>query len=269
MKLRNIWESNVHDYFNKEELIYLTSIPNSKPDIQWLWGEMDIIWDENINKNSGVINFSEFYNHPIWILNGVFTSVDPLSLTHRIEIANAISEINNGKLKVCDYGGGYGVTASLIAKKNQSSSVDIYEPYSSRVFNPKVLEFNNIKYVSEINRSYDLILVQDVLEHLVNPIEELNKIASHIRLGGYLIAANCFYPLIKCHLESTFYLRHIFTVVMALKGFILVKKLKNASHVYIYKRIINLDLLNKIPLAAIQNFGKLIIYLRSILKKLL
>jgi hypothetical protein len=62
----------------------------------------------------------------------------------------------------------------------------------------------------------------DVLEHIPDPLPVLAHMITMVETGGKLIIANNFYPVIKCHLPSTFYLRDTFqqfTEMMGLRMF--------------------------------------------------
>ena len=69
---------------------YLSGLSLERPSVEWVWGEMDRIWYElglnNLRKIS-LQNIGEFYRHPVWTMNGIFTMSDPISLRHRRAIA--------------------------------------------------------------------------------------------------------------------------------------------------------------------------------------
>jgi 2-polyprenyl-6-hydroxyphenyl methylase/3-demethylubiquinone-9 3-methyltransferase len=91
--------------------------------------------------------------------------------------------------------------------------------------------------------SYDAIVAQDVLEHLEDPIKLAGEIASSIRIGGKVIFANCFSPILQCHLPSNFHLRYTFPSVMKALGLRFVGIVNGASHAQIYERVGALNLL--------------------------
>jgi hypothetical protein len=88
---------------------------------------------------------------------------------------------------------------------------------------------------------YDCALVIDVLEHIFNPVEEISKLANSIKLGGYMIVANHFYPSIKCHLPCTFYLRYSFEQVVEEFGFQIIGSCFG-SHAQIFKKVANINI---------------------------
>jgi hypothetical protein len=57
-----------------------------------------------------------------------------------------------------------------------------------------------------------------------------------VNINGYLVIANCFYPVIKCHLPSTFHFRYTFNQFAKLMGLKIVGKC-HGSHATIYQKI--------------------------------
>jgi len=180
----------------------------------------------------------EFYGHPVWILNGIYSEIDKNSINHRVEIAKYISKLQPSK--VADYGGGSGVLARIITDFSDIK-VDIIEPYPFNYFIKKIKHIKNINYIEKFNYKYDVVVAQDVLEHCEDPIQIIIQIISGTRMGGHLIFANCFYPDIKCHLPKTFYLRYTFIWLMNYAGLKFEENLLEAKHVLIFKRIKPLD----------------------------
>jgi hypothetical protein len=150
---------------------YVKRHPAERLTLVALWTEMDTIWDSfGLDNRKPLRNqpVSEFYAHPVWVVNGLFSAADPESLRHRIAIAQYAVE----KLKVssvANYGGGIGELARQI-------------------------------------------------EHIEDPIGVALRMIEATRFDRHLIFANCFYPVIKCHLPGTFYLRHTFCIVMKAAG---------------------------------------------------
>lgn len=108
----------------------------------------------------------------------------------------------------------------------------------------KMLPYTSNNFVKNFTcNNYDAAITQSVLEHVENPIETAFKIASNVREGGLVIFADCYWPVIKCHLPSTFYLRHTFKFIMKKMGLDFVGRIPNAEHALIFKRkqYLNLD----------------------------
>ena len=92
----------------------------------------------------------------------------------------------------------------------------------------------NVHFIPNITEQYDCLIATDVLEHVPNPIEIFVRMIHCVKPNGYLLIANNFYPVIKCHLPRTFHLRYTFDIIAKNMG------LKNCgilqgSHATIYK----------------------------------
>lgn len=216
----------------------------SKLDRNILLTEIDAVWDQlELNNNKRISEQSEkisqFYSHNVWILNGLFSESDPVSRQHREAIADYLKALSIKK--IADYGGGSGVLAKFIAQKMPEADIDIVEPYPSVFFKERVQEFINIKFVPELQSIYDAVIAQDVLEHIDNPLEVALSLVCKVKTGGYVIFANSFYPVIKCHLPATFYLRHQFKKIMTSAGLQFVENISDAEHAFVFKRIGEID----------------------------
>jgi 2-polyprenyl-6-hydroxyphenyl methylase/3-demethylubiquinone-9 3-methyltransferase len=219
---------------------YLSSFqPIEQLEIEKLWEEIDRIWDELGLDNRQPLStqkqkISEFYGHPAWILNGLFSESDPVSRNHRTAIADAISALK--VRRIADYGGGSGVLARCICRKTTRATVDIIEPYPFQFFSERVADHEPIRYVSNFDGSYDLLVAQDVLEHVEDPIELTIQLIRAVRPNGYLIFANNFYPVVKCHIPSTFYLRHQFKWLLQICRADFVGRVPDATHALIFRK---------------------------------
>lgn len=185
--------------------------------------------------NTQMTAVAEFYSHPVWILKGLFSEYDLESNAHRKAIAQCIKKIQGEK--IADYGGGSGVLARYVAKELPIADVQIIEPYSSTIFVERLKDVRSVKFVAELGCDYDVVIAQDVLEHVDNPINLAVDLIKATRMGGYLIFANSFYPDIKCHLPATFYLRHTFAGLMKYAGLEFVERVPGAEHSLLFKRI--------------------------------
>lgn len=227
------------------EFQYLNELPERLPDVIWVCNELDRIWGGLKLKNDMPLNsesITNYYTHPVWLMNGIFTICDPQSLMHRMLIAKYLAK---GDVKtVADYGGGLGQLALCIASENEFAEIHIIEPYPSRVGVERLRRQPQIKIVQNLTSEYyDVVIAQDVLEHVVDPVKLAYEIASQVKNGGEVIFANCFYPSIQCHLPSTFHLRHTFIFVMKALGLRFVKTLEGAPHIQIFQRVGSLNLI--------------------------
>jgi 2-polyprenyl-6-hydroxyphenyl methylase/3-demethylubiquinone-9 3-methyltransferase len=106
-----------------------------------------------------------------------------------------------------------------------------------------VKEHRKIKFVIDLGTAkYDAIVAQDVLEHVEDPVQLAHAIANGVSVGGYLIFANSFLPMIKCHLPATFHLRHTFSWVMKKMGLIYVGRIDGANHALVFRRVCEVNL---------------------------
>lgn len=223
------------DLFTQE---YLFGLPLKRPSVEWVWGEMDRIWYELGLNNSSVStsqNIVEFYRHPVWTMNGLFTMSDPVSLGHRRSIAAFLKSYACSI--VADYGGGFGALAHEIVRQNSFTSVYIVEPYPSPLASALLGGTQCVKFISDLAHfsPYDAVIAQDVLEHVEDPVGLAFELATVVRPGGLLIFANCFYPVIQCHLPCTFHLRHTFPYVMRAIGLEYLGRIPGAEHAMAFR----------------------------------
>ena len=209
-----------------------------------LWCEMDKVWDTfSLNNRLPFSNqdIGSFYSHPVWILNGLFSENDINSFEHRKRIAEFARNYfqKTEFLKIADFGGGSGVLAKIL--ENDLPNLDkmhIVEPWPSEYFLTKLNSYKKIQFVSNFENInyYDLIIAQDVLEHVENPIQIAFKCFEATNINGLLIFANCFQPHIKCHLPRNFYLRHMFRYVVTSSSLIYIGRLPGAYHMEVYQK---------------------------------
>ncbi len=201
-----------------EEQNYLEAaleLVGTNPKLESIWSLMDLAWEENqcdYSKLNGD-NINNFYSHPVWLLNGLFIEQHPDSLKHREIFTDEI--VMNNPLSVCDYGGGYGGLARMIAKSSARIAVDLYDPYPHRSSLKLSSLFDNLRHVNQLKGPYDVMVATDVFEHVIDPLLEVEKTARHLKVGGKYLIANCFYPVIKCHLPCTYHFRNTFSTILA------------------------------------------------------
>ncbi|MDB9493189.1 class I SAM-dependent methyltransferase [Spirulina major CS-329] len=176
-----------------------------------IWSLMDKVW-HNLgcdNQKLESEKLQAFYQHPVWLLNGLLSDRDPLSVQHREAIAQWITAQEHLK-KVIDFGGGSGVMAQKIHQLSPHRYVDIYEPYPHPYFVKMIQAYPTVQFINQYSDhdQYDCLVSLDVLEHTDDPIALLSQMISLVKKGGYLILAACFHPVIQCHIPSTFYLHH-------------------------------------------------------------
>ena len=244
-----IWDQEFpRSWLSKNSSKYLENLPESIPSVEWVWREMDRVWEQcGLNNRLPLKNqpIGDFYSHPVWLMNGIFTQLDPVSSDHRSAIAKYLQQV--GVKNVADYGGGFGELALAITRAVSDAQVSIIEPYPSRLGIERIAGDASIRISSGLEPDcYDVAIAQDVLEHVDDPVELAWMIAGAVTSNGptygQVIFANCFYPVIQCHLPSTFHLRHTFRWVMRAMGLRYLGVVKDAAHAQVFERIGPLDL---------------------------
>ena len=229
-------------FLTKTDINQLSYLINQIPKhitepVNKIWYLMDKAWDELEcnNKKLDWSKISKFYDHPVWTLNGIFIEQDKISMDHRYNISKYV--IKNNFKKILDYGSGFGTLSRIISDANKTLNIDIFEPHPSELSKLRSKQYENITIISELNEQYDCIIAQDVLEHLSDPLRTLEQMIKHTKYNGYLVLANCFYPVIKCHLPRTFHLRYFFSLYAKLMGLKKIGKVENCGHAIIYKKV--------------------------------
>ncbi len=269
----SLWGFNIPLFaLSSEEMIYLKSLPDKLPPIEWIWKEMDRIWD-GLKLNNKILLEGQpihlFYSHPVWLINGVFSEQDALSNKYRTNIAHYINSIN--AKKVADYGGGFGSLSRKIAMDIPSANVHIIEPFPSNLAKALNSSILNISFHDDFGyNDFDVCIAQDVLEHVEDPIALAFYISKHTKTEGFLIFANCFYPVIKCHLPNTFHLRYTFPFVMRAMGLKKVGNIKGAEYAEVYEKYRHLSLKKARNAEKVSKIiGPLLNFLASIISKFL
>ena len=91
-------------------------------------------------------------------------------------------------LKILDFGSGIGTRSLIYAKKNKVTLVEINEKlldFSKWRFKKYKLKANFYTQIPK-EEKYDIIMLLDVIGHLTDPIETINKICSSLKKNGIL-----------------------------------------------------------------------------------
>ena len=161
---------------------------------------------------------TSFYSHPVWLLNGLFIEQDPESLFTRETFAFWVKD--KSPTRIADFGGGFGSLGRYIGIALPHCSVEIVEPFPHPAAIALAERTSNVRYVSELSGEYDLLIATDVFEHVADPIALALSTASKLRRGGYFLIANCFYPVIYCHLPQLFHFSIGWHQVMSAMGLV-------------------------------------------------
>lgn len=176
------------------------------PSLQNLWQLMDAQWQAHGCDPARIDErVSEFYRHPVWLLNGLFIEQDAESAAHRRGFARWVGQQN--PTRVADFGGGFGGLARRIGEWLPKTQVEIIEPHPHPAAQVLAQATSNVRYVSELSGRYDVMVATDVFEHVSDPIGLARETAEHLPVGGKYLMANCFWPVIKCHLPHLFHLQ--------------------------------------------------------------
>lgn len=208
----------------------------SDPTLEQLWSLMDQAWVRCgcDNRNPDQDRLASFYSDPVWLLNGMFIEQHAVSMGHRQAITAAVAALAPGW--VLDFGGGFGTLARLLASALPCAEVAICEPYPPRHGIESCQQFTNIRFIPELtSQSVDVLVSTDVLEHVPDPLALLAAMVDTVRPGGHLLIANCFYPVIACHLPCTFHLRYSFDAFCQALGLEVIGPCEG-SHSTIYGR---------------------------------
>lgn len=192
-----------------------TILENGKfPEIEKMWALIDLAWDE-CRCDSNIIDhrISEFYTHPVWLLNGFFIEQDLESLSYRHNFADFVASLK--PKRVADFGGGFGTLARMIGELCPEAEVDVVEPHPNAAAVYLADKLPNVRYVPTLQGEYDVLIATDVFEHVPDPLALVQSTAIHLRMGGIYLIANCFFPVLHCHLPSTFHFRLSWDTIMA------------------------------------------------------
>jgi SAM-dependent methyltransferase len=235
-----------------EELKKLIEIAgNGCLEFQGICKILDDRWDEFgcDNQNLDWDKIGRFYNHPVWLLNGMFIEQDPLSMQLRQSLVDWIFAHQDCISSVVDYGGGFGTIARAIAARSSNFSVDVYEPHPHNLAIFKSTAYPNIKFINSIDRQYDCLVSTDVLEHVADPLRVFASAIESVKLNGYLVISNHFAPTIKCHLPATFHLVYTFDYFAKLMGLSVLGTCPG-TYATIYQKVaekpFNWELINKL-----------------------
>lgn len=198
----------VREHLREAERSYLQSVferYQGYPSLQQLWQLVDEQWQAHgcdpLQMDERV---SAFCRHPVWLLNGLFIEQDSQSLAHRQAFTAWVTQQAPGR--VADFGGGFAGLARFIGAALPHASVEVVEPHPHPAAIALAADTPNVRFVPELTGDYDLLIATDVFEHVPDPIALAASTASHLRIGGHYLIANCFAPVIACHLPHLFHL---------------------------------------------------------------
>jgi len=184
------------------------------PDLEGMWGLLNKAWDVcRCEQDVMDERVEAFYMHPVWLLNGLFIEQHVESLNNRRVFTEYIASLMPER--VADFGGGYGTLARMIGARCLYAEVHVIEPHPHPLAVKRAEETKNVRYVPDFFGEYDVIVATDVFEHVPDPLKLVERTAIHLKIGGEYLIANCFWPVIRCHLQSTFHFRYSWEAALA------------------------------------------------------
>ena len=96
--------------------------------------------------------------------------------------------------------------ARFIGAALPQASVEVVDPHPHPAAIALADDTLNVRFVPELTGQYDLLIATDVFEHVPDPIALAANAASSLHIGGHYLIANCFAPVIACHLPQLFHL---------------------------------------------------------------
>ncbi len=191
--------------------------------LQRLWQILDQAWEELSSKNSHNLNLSnflhEYYQHPVWLINGAFSESDQATINDRLAAVRLITHVQ--PRKILDFGGGIGTVSRLCATYiPQVEVIDLVDITEFRqTIQHYLSDFPQIRILEQPDPLYDAIISTEVLEHLIDPIGAIVEINHLLRVGGAFAASWSFAPCIKCHLPQNFHLQKLMLWIIRSLGF--------------------------------------------------
>jgi len=203
-----------------EEQVWLASVFErfgGYPTLEQVWALMDEAWCE-LGCDSEVMDarIDAYYAHPVWLLNGLFIEQHAQSLDNRRHFTNWVA--SQAPKRVADYGGGFGTLARMIGEVCPNTIVDVIEPHPHPMGIARAVRTRNVRYRSVLEQDYDILIATDIFEHVPDPLKLLAATAAALKPGGRYLIANCFYPVILCHLPKAFHFRHSWDCALEAMG---------------------------------------------------
>lgn len=189
------------------------------PSLEQIWQLMDEAWAAlGCDEDRLDERVTAFYTHPVWLLNGLFIEQHDQSRANRREFATWVASAN--PKRVADFGGGYGTLARMIGEACPIAQVEVIEPHPHRAAMARATATANVRYREKLTGEYDILIATDVFEHVPDPLALVESTARYLRPGGQYLIANCFWPVIRCHLPQTFHFRYSWDWALTVMGLI-------------------------------------------------
>lgn len=225
----------VHAALTAEQADYLLEHWDALADVDAIWACMDDEWDRTCAGYGpdDRMQIGQFYASPVWLLNGIFTQADPESRQHRMAIADRVATLEPSH--IVDFGGGFGSLARTIRDRCPEARIEIIEPFPTQLAKALAAK-SGVQYDAALPKGADVILAQDVLEHVTDPLDLFGQLLSALDPGGTIITANCFHPVIKCHYPGALHFAFTFRHIAPFLGCRFVGFVPGADHAEIFEK---------------------------------
>ncbi len=220
----------------ESDAAYLDDHWQALSDVELMWQAMDSEWDRlGAGYRPGEAeNLGKFYGSPVWLLNGIFTAIDPESMRHREILADYIAGKAPGT--IAEFGGGFGSLSRNLAMLCPNSTINVVEPFATKLALTLSAKLPNLNYCDQLPVASDIVIAQDVLEHVTDPLGQFAKLLDAVPVGGLVITANCFKSVIKCHYPGAYHFDHSFKYIAPQLGCRLEECLPGAEHIEVYRK---------------------------------
>ena len=135
------------------------------PELEQVWSLMDEPW---VELGCDPLNMDErvtaYYQHPVWLLNGLFVERHELSLDNRRRFTQWI--VAQAPQRVADFGGGFGGLARFIGEALPNAQVEVVDPHPHPAAIALAADTPNVRFVPELTGEYDILIATDVFEHV-------------------------------------------------------------------------------------------------------
>jgi hypothetical protein len=107
----------------------------------------------------------------------------------------------------------------MIGSALPGAQVEVVEPFPHPAAIALASSTANVRFVPKLTGSYDLLISTDVFEHVPDPIGLVAATSEYLHHRGVFLIANCFAPVVKCHLPQLFHFSLSWDLVMHHLGF--------------------------------------------------